>query len=843
MSLERLINKWEKDPDIQKNVAAWRIFPSRQAITSDFPADLNDFLVNNLQGTGIFGLYHHQAKVWEEVKKGHNVVISIGTASGKSLAYNLPIINGLISSPDQTALYLFPTKALANDQFTKLRDFFRGAKFPLGQLGYLHQDQVGTYDGDTSPSQRAKTRASVRILLTNPDMLHVGILPYHPRWSRYFSGLRYVVIDEVHTYRGVFGSHIGNVLRRLLRIAAFYGSTPKFVFTSATIANPNELCTQLINQPVVEISEDTSAKSEKHFILYNPPLVNPELGLRRGILYEASLFGTELFDEGLHTLIFARTRRSIEVLLRSLRDSRSEGVYAGSIRGYRSGYLANQRREIEEAIRSGKARVVVSTNALELGVDIGELDVVILAGYPGTIASTWQQAGRAGRLAEKSALILCILGSNPLDQFLAKHPEFFFERSPEKALINPNHLLILYHHMQCAAYELPFQDGDTFGSFSPAEIQDLLNLMVEQKIVHYSAGRFTWISDAFPAASISLRSTGADQILIQNRERTIGEIDEISSYWMLHPEAIYLHEGNSYFVLNLDLQKKIAEVEEISSDFYTEPKVTVTLQVVSTESKMPTTYGEKLLGELSVTRQITGYNKIQWASFTKIGGGELSLPPVEFQTTGYWFTIDERIVSVLRSEGLWLNDPNNYGPLWPNIRSLARARDSYRCQVCGAIENKTAFHVHHKTPFRMFNSADEANKLSNLVTLCPNCHKKVEQNLRIRSGLSGLGYILHNLAPLFLMCDQSDLGVYSDAQSTVAAGNPAISIYEAIPAGIGLSKELFGLHEKLVLHALELVDSCQCQDGCPSCVGPGGENGRGSKTETRALLEMMNAPH
>lgn len=837
MALNDLLRHWRSDPGISENITAWQTATAAPAQTFPFPPNLHPNIATQLKRGGISRLYSHQLQTWESASKGANLVLTTGTASGKSLAYNLAVLDRLSRHREATALYLFPTKALAQDQSSKLHALLPDETSP-NPIG-LTKNQVGVYDGDTPSALRSVIRQQARLLITNPDMLHLGILPHHTRWAEFFAGLAMVVIDEVHTYRGIFGSHIANTLRRLQRIANFHGGKPQFFFTSATIGNPQELCEQMIGAPVTIIDEDGAARGKKEYIFINPPVTNAELGLRRSVLHESQLMADDLRNYDLQTLIFTRTRRSVEILLRHLRESAIASNPSSAIRGYRSGYLPKKRREIERSLRHGEARVVVSTNALELGIDLGGLDAVVIAGYPGSIASTWQQAGRAGRSFEDHSVVVLVFSSNPLDQYLAKHPEFLLGQNPERALINPDHPLILFDHLQCAAYELPFTQGESFGGLSPDELESILLMLTDSHMLHHTREKFIWIGDEFPASRLSLRSASSDRFVIQSAGKVIGEIDQASVYWMLHPEAIYLQEGVSYRVNQLNLDEKIADVEPTSADYYTEPKQDLEVKINTTHSFSPVAGGDRFYGELTVISQVTGYKKIQWGTNTNLGFGSVDLPPVELLTEGYWIQIAANTIEALKEDGLWQNDPNNYGPNWNTVRAIALARDDFRCQVCGLEASAATLHVHHKVPFRAFETYFEANQLANLVTLCPACHRKVEQNVRIRSGLAGLGYSLVNLAPLFLMCDRSDLGLFTDPKSKLTAGLPVIMIYEKIPAGIGLARELYMRHENLIKGALELITNCACTDGCPACVGPGGENGAGGKKATHALLQAL----
>ena len=849
MTLASLLSRWKTDSATAPNFTAWRTLPPRPAHLVPLPP-LPDPLPAALARRGIHALYSHQASAFESAMRGENVVLATSTASGKTLAYNLPVLAALIENSQARAIYLFPTKALTQDQ--------------LSNLHALQSEIVNLkssiYDGDTPQTHRQQIRKTANILLTNPDMLHTGILPHHTNWDEFFRNLKFVVIDELHTYRGVFGSHVANVIRRLKRVAAFYGSRPQFILTSATIGNPKELAEKLIEEPVTLIDNDGSSRGERHFLIFNPPIVDESIGLRKSSFEESVRLAGDLLDKDIQGVVFARTRRSVEILLKRLTESTQVDRYTGThadqpivnrkseienrIRGYRSGYLPSQRREIEKGLRDGSVRLVVATNALELGIDIGGLGAAILVGYAGSIASTWQQAGRAGRGDDPAAAVL-VASPNPLDQFLAHHPEYFFGQSPEQALVNPNHLLILLEHLRCALFELPFKDGEGFGSLSSETIRDYLDVLVANQEAHASAEKVFWMADAYPAANISLRSASPANVVLQTVDdgpRTVGEVDLSSAVWMVHPRAVYLHEGQQYFVQDLNLSRNTATLIPVGLDYYTEPLRETTIQVLSTSDQSPITNYQLLItkawGELQVTTQVTGFRKRSWVGGENLGEEPLDLPASDFQTTGYWLSLSEETITRLRETGNWSNDPNDYGPDWTRIRDRVRARDGFRCQVCGTPENGRQHDVHHKIPFRQFISHVEANRLDNLITLCPSCHRKAEQNVRMRSGLAGLGYVLSQLAPLFLMCDPGDLGLHVDAPGSVF-GAPSVVLYDEVPAGIGFSQKLFEIHDELLTRALQLVTECPCEDGCPSCVGPAGENGVGGKEETVAILKEL----
>ena len=842
MPLASLLEYWKRHPETAPNLVAWQTLPPRPAQTHPFPDDLAAPIQQTLIAGGIHTLYSHQLEAWTHARAGENVILSTGTASGKTLSYNLPAFASLIHDPDARALYLFPTKALAQDQFSNLQSL----------AASLQSLTPAIYDGDTPQSARSAIRRNARIVLSNPDMLHTGILPHHTNWLEFFSNLRFVVIDETHTYRGVFGSHVANVIRRLKRVAAFYGAKPQFMLASATIGNPRQLAERIIEEPVHLIDHDGSARGPRHFIIYNPPITDPSLGLRKSSLLEGVRLSQDLLSQNVQSVIFARSRRSVEIILRYLQENQflhdasslqSTVSNLQAIRGYRSGYLPTQRREIEKGLREGTVKTVVATNALELGIDIGGLDAAILVGYPGTVASARQQAGRAGRGLESAAAVM-IASASPLDQFLAHHPEYFFERSPEQALVNPDHLLILLEHLRCAMFELPFQAGEGFGSLPGEIVDEYLQFLLSNNEAHLSNEKYYWMADQYPAANISLRSASPQGVVLQavttdDRPWTIGTVDGESALWMVHPGAIYLHEAQSFFVKDLNLEEHIAYLTPILSDYYTEPLRGTEVTVLSESAKERVRGAEKKWGELQVTTQVTGFRKRRWYTHENLGEEPLDLPPTDLMTTGYWVSLSEETISRLREMGAWTNDPNHYGPGWSQTRDRVRARDNYTCQVCGAVETNRQHDVHHKVPFRAFTSFLEANRLENLTTLCPSCHHKVEQNVRMRSGLSGLAYVLGNLAPLFLMCDSGDLGTHVEPVENQNFGQPTIVLYDAIPAGIGFSEKLFEIHDELMARALELVSECPCADGCPSCVGPGGENGYGGKQEALEILKEL----
>jgi DEAD/DEAH box helicase domain-containing protein len=839
-ALERLRN----DPEFMRNVTAWERIPPQPAFHGEFPPELNSRLVAAIGRQGISSLYTHQSAAIESAMAGQNPVVVTSTASGKTLCYNLPVLHTLLSDPEARAIYLFPTKALSQDQAAAL-----GAL--LGEVRAAEQVLVRTYDGDTAQAKRRQIRGEARLLITNPDMLHMGILPHHPRWAALFQNLRWVVLDELHVYRGVFGSNVANLMRRLKRLCRFYGSEPQFILTSATIANPKELAEKLIEAPVELISPDLdgSPRAEKHVVLYNPPVIEPTLGIRRAYTLETMSIAQRLLANQVQTAVFARARQTTEVLLGYVRDAYEQaGGDPSDIRGYRGGYLPLERREIERGLREGSVRGVVATNALELGVDIGQLGAAVIAGYPGTIASTWQQAGRAGRRSEVSVALL-VASAAPLDQFVVTHPRFLFERPTEMGLINPDNLAILLRHLRCAAFELPFQPGESFGSFG--EVTELLDFLVEDGELHRSNGTYRWLADTYPAEGVSMRASSDDTVVIQDvsegRPIVIGEVDRTTAPILLHEGAVYTHEGRTFLVQRLDWESALAEVEAAQVDYYTDASETADLEILEVFDADEAQTARRTHGWARITAQATSFRKVKRYTHETLGYGQIDLPSRSFETSAYWLWIAPETVERLEEEGV-LMAPADYGPSWKRARKKALERDDRTCRQCGAVEKEGRSHdVHHLRPFREFgyvpgeNRNDQlANDIDNLITLCPTCHHRAEAARGARSALGGLAYALSNVAPLYLMCDPRDLGTHVEIRSKATNG-PTITLYDRVPEGLGLSERIYELHGELLAGALELVRDCGCEDGCPICVGPVGPGGIEVKTLTIQLVEAMLA--
>lgn len=630
-SLFELIEQLRNDP----NVVYWHEIEPQEANTVPMPEHLDLRLRTALEKRGIASLYTHQAAAYEAVQNGKNIVAVTPTASGKTLCYNLPVLQAIAENEHSRALYLFPTKALAQDQKSELHEIIEEMGVPINSY---------TYDGDTAPGIRQKIRKAGHIVMTNPDMLHSAILPHHTKWVALFENLRYVVIDELHTYRGVFGSHVANVIRRLKRICQFYGSKPIFICTSATIANPKELAERLTGEPMTLIDNNGAPRGRKHFVFYNPPVVHQPLNIRKSATVEVNRLAKQFLENGIQTIVFARSRVRVELILSHLQELIKDQLGTKTIRGYRGGYLPKERREIEKGLRSGEIIGVVSTNALELGVDIGQLQVCIMTGYPGTVASTWQQAGRAGR-RHGDSLVIMVASSSPIDQYVVQHPEYFFQRSPEVARINPDNILVLVDHLKCAAYELPFRQGEKFGDL---EVEEVLEFLTEQKVLHYRAGKWYWMSDAFPAHDISLRSASQENVVIidiskTGNHRVIGEMDRFSAMTLLHEEAIYLHEGVQYQVEKLDWEEKKAYVREVNVEYFTDANLAVQLHVLEEDRNEQRQLLSLHYGDVSVRAKATIFKKIKLSTFENIGSGPIHLPEEELHTTATWIELGEEL--------------------------------------------------------------------------------------------------------------------------------------------------------------------------------------------------------
>ncbi|GAF66655.1 ATP-dependent RNA helicase [Bacillus sp. TS-2] len=749
-TLSELIQQISMDEKFADHIAYWHKMKEVEAKTLPFPGNIHKNIQEALNHRGISQLYTHQVSAYQYASNQKHFVAVTPTASGKTLCYNLPVLQQIIKNENSRALYLFPTKALAQDQKSELNEL-------IDEMGV--SVKCFTYDGDTSPTIRQAVRKAGHVVMTNPDMLHSAILPHHTKWVSFFENLKYVIIDELHTYRGVFGSHVANVIRRLKRIAAYYGSSPVFICTSATIANPKELGEMLTGEKMQLVDNNGAPRGKKHFLFYNPPIINQSLNIRKSSTFEVNQLAKYFLKNKIQTIVFAKSRVRVEVILSHLQQLTRKELAAKSIRGYRGGYLPKQRREIEHGLRAGEILGVVSTNALELGVDIGQLQVCIMNGYPGSIASAWQQAGRAGRRQSES-LVIMVASSNPIDQYVIQHPEYFFERSPETARINPDNLIITVDHLKCAAYELPFRKGEMFDG---VDVEDILEFLTDEQVLHQSGDKWYWMNDAFPAHGISLRSASQENVVIidqseQGRATVIGEMDRFSSMTLLHDEAIYMHQGIQYQVEYLDWEEKKAFVREVSVEYFTDANLAVELKVLEEDELQQSAKTSLSFGDVMVHAKATIFKKIRLSTFENIGSGPIHLPEEELHTNAVWLSFSKDLEKVYGEE------------------SIERA-------------------------------------------------------------LVGLANVLSHVAPVFVMCDSSDIHVVPQLKANHSE-QPTIYMYDRYPGGIGLAKELYKHFSSLLEQVKHLISSCGCVKGCPACIGEQGLEKEGSKEMVLTLLRF-----
>jgi DEAD/DEAH box helicase domain-containing protein len=788
--VDAVLGRWLGSNWVKPCFCADETLESTGGSYAPLPASLAPGLVRAMRDRGIDRLYAHQARALRAAREGRHLAIATPTASGKSLCFHLPVLQALIDDPDARAMYLYPTKALARDQEAGLRELMTAADLRAGAL---------VYDGDTPADARRAAREGAGIVLTNPDMLHTGILPHHTRWARTMQRLRYVVVDELHTYRGVFGSHVANVLRRLVRVARFHGSNPQIIGATATIGNPREHAGRMFGvagDDIELIDESGAPRGQRRFFLFNPPVVNSELGIRASYVKQAVMLAADLVRAEVPTIVFGQSRNSVEVMLRYLRDAvcsvRGDRTDQGTldpsrIMAYRGGYLPEQRRDIERRLRSGEILCVVATSALELGIDIGELDAVVCAGYPGSIAATWQRMGRAGRRGEQSIGVL-VSSSAPLDQYLAREPSYFLGAPVEEARVDPDNVEILVQHLKCAAFEMPFRCGESFGSLGIEETEQALGFLVRHRVLHQSGETFHWAADAYPANEVSLRSVGWDNVVIIDveRDRTLGELDWRASHTMLHEQAIYQHDGECWQVERFDHENHKAFVRRVEPDYWTDAMTHVRVSVLEESAHGPANLAPASLargqsawssgwGEVAVVEKVVGYKKIKFYTHENAGYGEVRLPEMQMHTTALWMSVPDRLCAGL-----------------PEGRAVAV------------------------------------------------------------DALRGIGLALQTVATLALMCDPRDLGttlgdtaldesptdsspvVPRKARSGVAPGYaPTLFIYEHVPGGTGLAERIWEQRDVLLARTLRLIETCPCASGCPACVGPG-ESSR--KTGAMALL-------
>lgn len=796
--VESVVSEWLSSGTVRPCVAANRLIPEQGADLAPIPTNLGAETLAALSRRGIRELYRHQAEAIAAARGGRHVVVATPTASGKSLCFHLPVLDALRADPGASALYLFPTKALSRDQEHAIRELVADSGLGLPAV---------VYDGDTPGDARRAAREQSRIVLTNPDMLHSGILPNHTRWAGLFRGLRYVVLDELHTYRGVFGSHMAHVVARLLRVCRFHGSQPTFVCGTATIGNPRDHAARLLGvspEDIALVDRSGAPAAARQLFVYNPPVVNAELGVRASSLTHGVSLAADLVRARVPTIVFGQSRNAVEVMLKYLRDECRGVVPAEAIMAYRGGYLPETRRGVERGLRSGEILCVVATNALELGIDIGDLDAVVCVGYPGSIAATWQRFGRAGRRGSQSIAVL-VCSSGAVDQFLAQEPDYLLRAGAEEARIDPNNVEILIQHLKCAAFEAPFvlagpgkkpsspapAVGEGYGTLDAKTTREALQYLAGLGVVHESQNRYHWVSDPYPATHVSLRSVGWDNFVIIDVEsgKSLAELDWRAAHTMLHEQAIYQHDAEQFQVERLDYDDHKAFVRKVAPDYFTTALTYRTVEVLDEKAVAPLAASGATIGwgDVKVIEKVTGYKKVKFFTHENAGYGDVHLPEIEMHTTSFWITVPD-----------------------PMLAELGLSR------------------------------AVAVNALRNA------------------------GMALETVATLSLMCEPSDIGrTLGDGASEIdgtelAPGrnphtgrtgriDPTLFLFDAVPGGVGLAERIFERAETLVGAAHRLIASCSCAAGCPACIGPGAppvsatHATPGRKRHTLDLLAQLQA--
>jgi DEAD/DEAH box helicase domain-containing protein len=768
--LEPVVNGWLASGYVRPCLALDRALPASDGAFAPFPRELSRALSKALRARGVEQLYAHQAEAFTAAARdGKHVVVATPTASGKSLCFHLPVLEAIARDPTASAIYLYPTKALARDQEASLRALIEEAGLGIPAV---------VYDGDTPGDARRAARERSPIVLTNPDMLHAGILPHHAHWARTLQKLKYVVIDELHTYRGVFGSHVAHVLARVRRAARFHGADPQFLCATATIGNPREHAARLLGaseDEVVLVDESGAPRGERRVFLYNPPVVNEELGIRASSLKSAVRLAKDLVRAKVPTIIFGPSRNSVEIMLKYLRDQlEGELPSPEAIMAYRGGYLPETRRKVERGLREGQILCVVATNALELGIDIGELDAVICVGYPGSVAGAWQRFGRAGRRGEASVAVL-VAGSAALDQYLARNPEYLFERGAESARIDPANTEILIQHLKCAAFELPFILGEAYAGMAAEDTEAALRFLADRGVVHASSDRFHWAADAYPANHVSLRSVGWDNFVIIDRATgsAIAELDFRATHTMLHEQAIYQHDGEQYQVERLDFDNHKAFVTKVVPDYFTTALTNRKVSVIEETARAPLGRAVVAWGEVSVIEKVVGYKKIKFHTHENAGYGDVRLPDMQMHTTSFWLTVPEALCEEL---------------------GMGRA---------AAIEGLRGVAV----------------ALETVATLALMCDPK-DLGQTIGDGSDG------ETAP-------------TGGHVPDSGFDPTVFLFDNVPGGVGLAERIFERADALVASARLLVMSCACEGGCPMCVGATETPGGARKRATLGMLALV----
>ncbi|GIW70655.1 MAG: helicase [Planctomycetota bacterium] len=784
MGIEALLAALRQDPRFMGAVTHWEVEPARPASWAPFPEAIAPGVRAALAARGIERLYSHQAEAVAHALAGRHTVVVTPTASGKSLCFHLPVLQRLRERPGSRALYLFPTKALSQDQVAELTALVRA-------LGSDYRTY--TYDGDTPAEARRLLRDGGHVVVTNPYMLHTGILPHHPRWTNLFQNLGYVVIDELHTYRGVFGSHVANVLRRLRRVCAHYGAQPVFLCASATIGNPRELAERLLEVPVALVERSGAPRGERHTVLYNPPIVHAELGLRASAVEQVRRLVRRMLPFGVQIIVFARSRNEVEVLVKYAKDAAARaGLPAEAVAGYRGGYLPRLRRRIEQGLRAGEIRVVVATNALELGVDIGALDVAVLTGYPGSIASFYQQAGRAGRRLRPSLTVL-VGRSSPIDQYLLRHPHELLYAPREQTVIDPDNLLIKVNHLKCSVFEVPFGPGESFGTAAPPapaapggarhdpaapevaaleggprpdETRQILEYLAsEAQLLHRVGDTFYWMAQAYPAEGVSLDTTDVDNFIVYDLERrcVLGEVDRPSAMTEIHEGAIYGWQGEQYLIERLDYPGRRAYARKVQCDYFTQAELDRSIKALAVDAEARFATYEARRGAVEVTTQATLYKKVRFYTRENVGAGEIHLPAEVLDTTACWFTLAAPLAA-------------RHGLFGPQAGALLALRN-----------------------------------------------------------------LLQHTVPLFVRCDPRDICVWSEVRAPAWGDRPTLYLFDRMPAGSGLAERVFAAHRAIFATMLAVLRDCPCPHGCPGCAGVELEIGPGAKPIAQRLLADLLA--
>ena len=780
--MDAVLSAWTMAGALSRSVVVEQIVPGTEARSEPLPDMLGAPLIKALLGRGIDSLYCHQIQALRHAAAGRHVVVATPTASGKSLCFHLPVLSELAKGPGATALYLYPTKALSRDQEHGLCRLIGEAELSLS---------ANVYDGDTPGDSRRVARERSRIVLSNPDMLHSAILPNHAKWARFFQGLTWVVLDELHTYRGVFGSHMAHVLARLNRVARYHGASPRFLCATATIGNPREHAARLLGvepQAVAVVEENGAPSASRHLFIYNPPVVNAELGIRESTLKHSVKVAGDLIEARVPTILFGPSRNSVEVMLKYLRDRCAAWAAPEAIMGYRGGYLPETRRRVEAGLREGTIVGVVATNALELGIDIGDLDAVVLAGYPGSVAATWQRFGRAGRRGKSSVAVL-VCSSDPVDQYLARDPSYLLRAGAEHARIDPSNVEVLIQHLKCAAFEAPFEfnargprlaspepaSGEAYLSLDSEATRDALDYLARHHLVHESAGRYYYTGESFPANNVSLRNIGWDNFVIVEVDtgQSLAELDFRAAHTMLHEQAIYQHDAEQYQVERLDYDNHKAFVRKVEPDYFTTALTYRSVSVIEPMANGTLGAAHLGLGEVKVLEKVTGYKKIKFFTHENAGYGDVHLPEMQMHTTSFWLTVPESMLASLR---------------------MARPA--------------------------------------------------------VVAALGGIGKALEAVACLSLMCDPRDINRtigdgWGDQKAPgrdpfahrTGGFDPTLFLFDAVPGGVGLAAAIFERANELLERTSASIRSCSCQGGCPACVGPALD----SDDARRSALYLLDA--